>query len=614
MHTLRGNSRSRFAVVLVGVLLGSSLQAISGQTKPAKPAAASAKRAAPAKPVASATKPGGNAAGASAPKGPSTSGTGTAPPMANGSGTAAKPSTTAPKAANAPTASAGPSRTAASRAPAGSKTVTARNGATVTTRRDGRVADLHDAKRGMDIHHGLDGGRRVSVERRDGSRLVVERGRPGYVQRGYNYHGHDFARRSYYFHDREYDRFYRGYGYRGMALNVYAPGVYFAPAFYGWAYNPWAVPIAFGWGWGGNPWLGFYGGYFTPFPVYPSAAFWLTDYLIAQDLQAAYAARVASDVGAASPNMPPSLNLCEQGGCGTLTWDGAEYNGTFNNGAVAILSVVRWDSEAIVLSRRDPPGVSAGNTATYTGKITGPNSMGGSIVGVYNGGSWAETWNATSPIPILQAATAPPPSPPAANGPPALTPQVKQLIADEVKNQLALENAEATQTAQNQDVDAGSSGIARIVDDVARGKSHMFVVGGGLDVTDASSGQECHLSDGDALQLTTPLAQGATAANVAVKASKGGVECAPGSTVAVSLTDLQEMQNHMRENIDLGLRELQANQGKDGLPPVPASAQAAPAEPQYAALAPPPNPKDAADIQAQSKQADQAESEAQSNP
>jgi hypothetical protein len=32
------------------------------------------------------------------------------------------------------------------------------------------------------------------------------------------------------------------------------------------------------------------------------------------------------------------------------------------------------------------------------------------------------------------------------------------------------------------------------------------------------------------------------------------------------LTDLQEMQNHMRETIDQGLQDLQAKQGKGGLP------------------------------------------------
>jgi hypothetical protein len=45
------------------------------------------------------------------------------------------------------------------------------------------------------------------------------------------------------------------------------------------------------WGWGGAPWWGFYGGWFTPYPYYASPAFWLTDYLVASSLQSAYAAR-----------------------------------------------------------------------------------------------------------------------------------------------------------------------------------------------------------------------------------------------------------------------------------------------------------------------------------
>jgi hypothetical protein len=39
-------------------------------------------------------------------------------------------------------------------------------------------------------------------------------------------------------------------------------------------------------------------------------------------------------------------------------------------------------------------------------------------------------------------------APMAAGGPPELTPEVKQQIADEVRNQLALENSEAQQNAQ----------------------------------------------------------------------------------------------------------------------------------------------------------------------
>jgi hypothetical protein len=380
-----------------------------------------------------------------------------------------------------------------SAAPRGSNEHTLRSGSAVRTRPGGRVSDVHDARRGVDVHHGLGGGRRVSMERHDGSRVFAERGRRGYVERGYNYHGHDFARRSYFYHGRAYDRFYRGYGFRGLYLNVYAPGFYFRPAFYGWAYNPWAVPIAFGWGWGvGNPWFGFYGGYFQPYPVYPSAAFWLTDYIISQDLQAAYAAHQEAAEAAAAP---------------------------------------------------------------------------------------------------------------AAGGPPVLTPEVKQMIADEVRNQLALENAEAGQNAQQQDVDPGSSGIARLLSD---GRPHVFVAGGNLDVTDAS-GQECAVSDGDTLQLREPPPSDATSANLVVLSSKGQPECQISLTVSIQLTDLQEMQNHMRETIDQGLQDLQAKQGTGGLPAVPPSAAGPTAPATYAAVAPPPEPNPGADIQQVDQQGEQAE-------
>ena len=107
----------------------------------------------------------------------------------------------------------------------------------------------------------------------------------------------------------------------------------------------------------------------------------------------------------------------------------------------------------------------------------------------------------------------------------------------------------------------------------------------------------------------TPPPADATTANLVVLASKGGHECQKSSTVAVNLTDLQEMQNHMRETIDQGLQDLQSKQGTGGLPAAPPSAQAKPAQTEYAAAAPPPDPKDAADLQQQSQQADQSEKE-----
>ncbi|HTW67758.1 MAG TPA: hypothetical protein VME17_24250 [Bryobacteraceae bacterium] len=222
---------------------------------------------------------------------------------------AGRPATTArPAAAGARPGAAAGARPAAGRpataarpSPAGTRTARAANGSEVRTRANGSRADVHDARRGMDVHHGLNGSRRVSVERADHSRIVAERGGRGYVQHPYRYHGHDFAHRTYYYHGRAYDRFYRGYYYHGAYVEMYAPGFYYQPAFYGWAYNPWAVPIAYpiaAWGWAGNPWYGYYGGFFAPYPVYASASLWLTDYMISQSLSAAYQAQ--ADAAAAA--------------------------------------------------------------------------------------------------------------------------------------------------------------------------------------------------------------------------------------------------------------------------------------------------------------------------
>jgi hypothetical protein len=391
-------------------------------------------------------------------------------------------------------------RTATGRiAPAGSHTIATRNGA-VTRRPDGRISDVHDARRGMDVHHGLDGGRRVSVERADHSRIVAERGRRGYIERRYSWHGHDYGRRSYYWHGHEYNRYYRGYYYHGAFVNVYAPGFYYRPAFYGWAYNPWYAPVPYAWGWAANPWYGYYGFYFAPYPVYAGPAFWLTDYLISNELAAAYAAQQEANLQAAA----------------------------------------------------------AANAA-------------------------------------------------AAGGQPILTPDIKAQIADEVKAQIALENAEAQQNTQGQDADPASSGIARILSD---GHSHVFVAGDALDVVDAN-GAECALSDGDVLQFSGPApADNQTDVNLLVLSSKGGKECPRSATVTVAVTDLQEMQNHLRETIDQGLQELQSKQGQGGLPAAPPSATAPPVQTAFAQNAPPPEANGAADVNQQLTEADKADQEA----
>jgi len=364
----------------------------------------------------------------------------------------------------------------------------------VRTRANGTRSDVHDAKRGMDIHRGLNGNRRVSVERADHSRIVAERrGRGGYVQHPYMYHGHEFGRRSYYYNGRVYDRYYRGYYYGGGYVNVYAPAYYYGPGFYGWAYNPWPAPIVYSWGWAGNPWYGYYGGYFAPYPVYPSASYWLTDYLISSSLAEAYQEQADDQVAAAR----------------------------------------------------------------------------------FAGGS------------------------------PVLTPEVKQMISDEVKRQVALENSEAQANAQNQDIDPASSGIARMLSD---NQTHVFIAGTSLDLVDTTGG-ECGISQGDVLEVSSAPPPGATAATAVVLCSKGGRECSKAAQVSVPFPDLQDMQNHMRETIDQGLGDLQSKQGQGGLPSAPPSAKGPPVQSAFVAAAPPADPNVAAELKQQTQEADLAERE-----
>ena len=182
----------------------------------------------------------------------------------------------------------------------------------------------------------------------------------------------------------------------------------------------------------------------------------------------------------------------------------------------------------------------------------------------------------------------------------AMTRDVQDLVAVEVKAQLALANAEASAPAGGA-ADPGSSSVARILAD---NRPHVFIVADGLDVT--SNNGECFVTEGDVLQLRGAVPAGSTSANLIVMATKGQ-DCAKGSTVEVQVSDLQDMQNHMRETIDAGLGELQKKQGQNGIPAAPASALAAPKKTEFAQAAPPPDPDVKTELSQQSKEGEQAE-------
>ena len=152
-------------------------------------------------------------------------------------------------------------------------------------------------------------------------RVVGVGRRGGYVQRAYVVRGgHSYYSRTYYYHGAYRSGVYRGYYYGGRPYYGYYPAYYYQPAYYGWAYNPWPAPAYYGWGWGGSPWYGYYGAYYQPYPVYPTAAFWITDFMVAATLQAAYEAQanawlqVPSDgnlIASLAPILPPAAETAK---------------------------------------------------------------------------------------------------------------------------------------------------------------------------------------------------------------------------------------------------------------------------------------------------------------
>jgi hypothetical protein len=336
----------------------------------------------------------------------------------------------------------------------------------------------------MDIHYGPGRSRTIVRERADRSIVVSNRYDNGYIQRNYVYRGAPFVQRTYYVNGVAYSRVYRPYTIGAAPVAVYAPAYYYSPGFYGWAYAPWDVPAAYTWGWAGDPWYAYYGGYFTPYPVYAGPSLWLTDYMMAETLQAAYLERTAELANAQPTYMP-------------------------------------------------------------------------------------------------------------------LTPEVKQQIADEVNRQISLENHEAATAAQAVP-DPGSSGVERMLAD---NLPHAFVVSSPLYVQ--SSARECSITEGDVLGLMIGAHPDLSSIHLAVLASKGN-DCSRGSVVFVSVADLQDMQNHMREMIDDGLEKLQSAQGQNAIPPAPQEAAQPPVKPLYAEIAPPLDPGVADQLSAQNKEAQKA--------
>lgn len=329
------------------------------------------------------------------------------------------------------------------------------NGQTVTTDAGGKIRTIESSPgfAGKTVINRSARGGRTVVTGNPGARTVssgpgrgfVERavpGRPGYISRTYVANG------------RSYARVYREFRYGNARYYGYVRGVFYSPRFYDWAVAPWDAPMRYAW-FGFTepaPWFGFYAGYFSPYPMYPSADLWLTDYVIAQNMRSSYENRPTD----ADPSVLPSSDL--------------------------------------------------------------------------------------------QSSTS------------ELSPEMKAQIAAEVRQQI--EVAKAATANSGQPAAALEQPPAALDPKVL-----AFVVSNPLDVT--AGDQMCSLTGGDILMRTGNTPDANQSVPALVTASKKS-DCPIGTSVAVSVQDLQEMHNQFQEQLDSGLKMLAANQVK-GAPNVSAS-------------------------------------------
>jgi hypothetical protein len=243
--------------------------------------------------------------------------------------------------------------------------VTLHGGGSAVIRPNGQIRTIN--RNGMQINRGINGNR-VVVSTHNGARVVTTGRNSGYVQRAYVTRGNRaYVSRTVVVNHVTYTRVYRSYSYGGYCCYYgYHPAYYYAPAYYGWAYNPWPAPVYYGWGWRASPWYGYYGGYFAPYPTYPSAAFWLTDYLIAANLQAAYEARAAARASAAESN--------NGGGDQQQSQDPGNDNSAANSGPVTLTPEVKEAIAEEVKAQLAAQQAAAQQTSSSDAQQQGSNS------------------------------------------------------------------------------------------------------------------------------------------------------------------------------------------------------------------------------------------------
>jgi hypothetical protein len=451
------------------------------------------------------------------------------------------------------------------------------NGNVVRTAPDGSVTDMHISQHNMLVHYGLSGSRQVRVEQPDGSRIVLaSRGVP-YVQKPWNFAGSAYDHRTFLNNGQLTHQFYRPYSYADTTLDVYAPQRFYSEEFYQWAAKPQAwTPPTWTYVTRQEPWYTHYHSYFTAQPSYSTPVQWLADFVLATSLFEAYNAHsLPTRAPPTVPTLPASTPLTT-----TQTRTAAVpvvQSPIARTAALATSTAVTGAAQSPIVG----PPASVVTTAQTLRTVPAVMPVGGASLTLWERftnfirGLFGVTGSAHE-TPQTAVALVPPPLPAelAVAAPAApITADVKALVADEVGRQIEEESREARGNAQGQEVKPGAGGI---VEELRRPTQHVFVVASDLDLVD-DTGRRCMISEGDVVQIVSTVNANSSSAQGVVLSSKGGVECAHAATVDIAVSDLQEMQNHMRATIDQGL----ANTTRGATEPT--------VTPAFAAAAPPPD-------------------------
>jgi hypothetical protein len=142
----------------------------------------------------------------------------------------------------------------------------------------------------------------------------------------------------------------------------------------------------------------------------------------------------------------------------------------------------------------------------------------------------------------------------------AVSPTIRQTIADEVQRQLDAEKIDAS----NSQSAAGSASDQ--APPALSADQRVFVVSSPLQVYDGT--QPCSLSPGDIVSRLEDAPDADNTVAVSVLTSKPS-DCSSGAKVRMRVTTLQDFANDLQARTDEGLKILSEKQGTNGLPPAP---------------------------------------------